>query len=39
VAGYNQSTYGFEHRQILQELADKLEEIEDGKNNDKANPK
>ena len=28
VAGYNQSTYGFEHRQILQYVADKLEVIE-----------
>ena len=30
VAGYNHSTYGFEHRQILQDVADKLEEIERG---------
>jgi integrase len=28
VAGYNHSTYGFEHRQILQDVADKLEVIE-----------
>jgi hypothetical protein len=39
VSGYNHSTYCPEHRQILQELADKLKEIEDGGNNDKANPK
>ena len=39
VAGYNQSTYSSEHQQILQRVADKLEEIEDGRNNDKANPK
>jgi integrase len=39
VAGYNQSTYYPEHRQILQDVADRLEEIEDGRSNDKTNPK
>ena len=28
VAGYNHSTYGFEHRRILQRVADRLEEME-----------
>ena len=28
VAGYNQSTYSSEHQQILQRVADKLEEME-----------
>ena len=33
VAGYNHSTYGFEHRQILQDVAYKLDAIEIGENN------
>ncbi len=33
VAGYNQSTYGSEHQQILQHVADKLEVIEGGESN------
>ena len=32
LAGYNQSTYSFEHRQILQKIGDKLEVLEGGKN-------
>ena len=30
VAGYNQSTYGSEHQQVLQRVADKLEALENG---------
>ena len=31
VAGYNHSTYSFEHQDILQRVADRLEEIENSK--------
>ena len=31
VAGYNHSTYSSEHKDVLQRVADKLEEIENSK--------